>query len=91
MLKRCLGIVAILALLALPVVGWADEETFIPPELNYNATPPAGESAEALLAKRVGQVMEGVVQELVQKGVFTPQDQAEIQKEVEHRLGLYEE
>jgi hypothetical protein len=66
-MKRLLVSFAVLALLALPVMAWA-EDTMIPPELNWTATPPARETVEA------AQLMEL----LVNKGVITPLEQTRL-------------
>jgi hypothetical protein len=45
-MKRWLVISVVLALLALPLVGWADETT-IPPEAHWTPYPPARGSVDA--------------------------------------------
>jgi hypothetical protein len=66
-MKRLLSIAAALALLVLPVVVGADDQT-IPPELNWNPTPPAQAVIDA----------ENLMDALVKKGVLTPVEQAQI-------------
>ena len=66
-MKRYLGMFAVLALLALPVVVGA-QETWIPPELNWTPTPPAQGTVDTARLKEL----------LVKKGVITPQEAARL-------------
>jgi len=65
-MKRHLVILAVLLLLALPIIVGAEEETVIPPEMNWSAYPPARETVDS----EVVQLMEF----LVKKGVITLPD-----------------
>lgn len=68
-MTRLILIAAALALLALPI-GVGAEETVIPPEMNWTSTPPAR-----------GMVDAGKLTELlVQKGVLTSGEQAQIKQ-----------
>jgi hypothetical protein len=66
-MKRWLVISVVLALLALPLVGWADETT-IPPEAHWTPYPPARGSVDA--AK--------LMDLLVKKGLMTPVEQSQL-------------
>jgi hypothetical protein len=66
-MKRYLLIFAALALLALPVMVRA-EETVIPPEAHWTPIPPAQQTVN----------MAQLAQLLMQKGVITPQEYAQL-------------
>ena len=66
-MKRYLATLAVLGLLALPVMVGA-EETWIPPEANWTSTPPARGAVDAARPKEI----------LVKKGVITPQEGAQL-------------
>jgi hypothetical protein len=66
-MKQKLVALAMLALLALPLMVWA-EETVIPPEANWTPTPPARPSIDLVQ----------LVQLLVAKGVITDQEYAQL-------------
>lgn len=68
-MKRIIMIAAALMLLALPMFVAADE-TVIPPEASWSATPPARVVVDA----------EQLMKLLVKKGVITPVEQAELTK-----------
>jgi hypothetical protein len=70
LMKRSLVTVAALALLALPAVAFADD-TQIPPELNWNPTPPARETRDAM-------GIDSLTEFLVQRGLITPQEGSEL-------------
>jgi hypothetical protein len=66
-MKRKLMVLAMLTVLALPLLVWADE-TVIPPEANWTPTPPARQSVDLVQ----------LTQLLVAKGVITDQDYANL-------------
>lgn len=66
-MNRVLVVVAVLATLVLPMVAGADE-TFVPPEANWSAVPPARPTIDAVQ----------LVDVLVKKGVLSPVDQASL-------------
>ncbi|HXH13439.1 MAG TPA: hypothetical protein VNP04_27150 [Alphaproteobacteria bacterium] len=68
-MQRIIMIAAAFTLLALPMF-LAAEETVIPPEANWSATPPARVVVDA----------EQLMKLLVKKGVITPVEQAELSK-----------
>jgi hypothetical protein len=67
-MKRYLVIIAALAFLGLPVVAGA-EETSVPPELNWTATPPARKIVDT-------DRWTAVLAQLVPDGVITVEEQA---------------
>jgi len=67
-MRRYLAVFAALAMLSMPLVAIAGEETFIPPEANWTPTPPASKTVDTA----------GLTQLLVEKGVLTRQEQAEL-------------
>jgi hypothetical protein len=67
-MRRYLAFFAVLAMLSMPLVASAGEETIIPPEANWTPTPPASKTVNTA----------GLTQLLVEKGVITRQEQAEI-------------
>jgi hypothetical protein len=66
-MKRWLVISAVLAVLALPLVGWADETT-IPPETHWTPYPPARGIVDATKLTDL----------LVKKGLITPVEQSQL-------------
>lgn len=66
-MKRNLMVLALVAVLALPLMVWADE-TVIPPEANWTPTPPARSSVD----------VNQLVSLLVEKGMITPQEYAQL-------------
>jgi hypothetical protein len=66
-MQRQLMIVAMLAVLALPLMVWADE-TVIPPEANWSPTPPARPTVD----------MSQLASLLVEKGMITPQEYGQL-------------
>jgi len=79
-MKRVLRIFAVLTLLGVPMVTSADDTT-IPPQMNWTATPPARGTAE--MAR-----MSELLANLINKGAITAQDQAQLaQPFVEIPLG----
>jgi hypothetical protein len=66
-MKRLMIFAAALAVLTLPVVAGADDEK-IPPELNWDPTPPAQVVVDA----------EKLIDVLVKNGVLTPVEQTQI-------------
>jgi len=69
-MKRQAMILAMLALLALPLMVWAqdDGETVIPPEVRWTPTPSAGQTVDAAQ----------LAQLLREKGVLTDQEYAQL-------------
>jgi hypothetical protein len=66
-MKRTLVILAALALLAMPVVARADDQT-IPPEANWTPTPPAQRTVDMVRLASL----------LVEKGMISPQEYAQL-------------
>ena len=74
-MKRWLVISAVLAVLALPLMGWADETT-IPPEAHWTPYPPARGAVDAtklmdLLVKK-GLITSVEQSQLMQRSAVTP-------------------
>ncbi len=67
-MRRYLAVFAMLAMLSIPLVAIAGEETFIPREARWSPTPPAQTTIDTA----------GLTQLLVEKGVLTLQEQAAI-------------
>jgi hypothetical protein len=66
-MKRTLMVLAMLTVLALPMLVWADE-TVIPPEANWTPTPPARPTVDLVQ----------LVSLLVEKGMITHQEYAQL-------------
>jgi hypothetical protein len=66
-MKRTLMVLAMLTVLALPMLVWADE-TVIPPEANWTPTPPARPTVDLVQ----------LVSLLVEKGMITRQEYAQL-------------
>lgn len=79
-MKRVLTMFAVFTLLGLPMVTSADDTT-IPPQMNWTATPPPRSTGE--MAR-----MSELLANLVSRGAITTQEQAQLaQPFVEIRLG----
>lgn len=72
-MKRLFFIAALTAFLALPTMVWA-EETPIPPEAGWSPHPPATPSVS----------LDELAQLLVQRGVITPREYAELTQPEDH-------
>jgi hypothetical protein len=66
-MKRQLMVLAMAAVLALPLMVWADD-TVIPPEANWTPTPPAGSTVDTSQLASL----------LVEKGMITPQEYTQL-------------
>jgi hypothetical protein len=66
-MKRALMVLAVLAVLAIPMTVRADE-TVIPPEANWTPTPPARSTVD----------VNQLASLLVEKGMITPQEYAQL-------------
>lgn len=69
-MRQYLAIFAMLAMLSIPFVAMAGEETVIPPEANWTPTPPMPKTVNSARLTEL----------LVEKGVLTPQEQAALQQ-----------
>jgi hypothetical protein len=66
-MKRTLTMLMMFAVLAMPMLATADDQT-IPPEANWTPTPPARQTVDAA----------SLVSLLAQKGMITPQEYAQL-------------